>query len=67
MFQGRSSGIRVLTFISISERLIEAHQEIEQAQDIESLNGILDRVNDIVVLENHDWRAEFGRKKIEVP
>lgn len=49
----------------MSQYLDSVSKQIDQEQDMEALNGILDGVNDVVVLENHAWRAEFERGKME--
>ncbi len=54
-------------YTQMSLYLDSVSKQIDQAQDINSLNNILDGVNDMFVLENHAWRAEFERGKLEAP
>jgi len=54
-------------YSQMSLYLDSVSKQIEQAQDIKALDAILDGVNDMVVLENYAWRAEFERGKLEVP
>ncbi|MDO8724507.1 MAG: hypothetical protein Q7J35_00385, partial [Candidatus Methanoperedens sp.] len=41
--------------------------KIKQAQDIQMLNGIMEEANDIIFLENWDWRVAFRLRKMEAP
>ncbi len=49
----------------MSPYLDSVSKQIDHEQDMKALDGILDGVNDIVVLENHAWKAESERGKLE--
>ncbi len=42
-------------------------EKMKQAQDLLALTGILEEANEIMFLENWDWRVAFRLRKMEVP
>lgn len=42
-------------------------KQIERARDIESMNGISKRGDEIFILQNHSFRVEFERVELEAP
>ena len=42
-------------------------EKMKQTQDMMTLTGILEEANEIIYLENWDWRVAFRLRKMEAP
>jgi hypothetical protein len=47
--------------------LTSISEQINMAQDMKALNCILEEANEMLFLENWDWRAAFWLRKMEAP
>ncbi len=54
-------------YAHMARYLTTISEQINMAQDMKALNGILEEANEMLFLENWDWRAAFWLRKMEAP